>query len=359
MPSPTHAALVDTLAAAGHPLLELSAAGQGRLLVLPFGGRVLGLFAEADAGGENFLWVNPALETPDTARALLGGGGWPHTGGDRLWIAPEVETHIGDLADPWNTYAAPRSVDPGQYVVTQHGASLHLRNRARVAFHRAKVDCTVELERAVRLIADPLRAEPESAGAAYAGYEQTTTLRLVEPAGAPPLCLWSLAVVPPSGWMIVPTWGQTAARDFFEPTAPERLLSTPHAVHFRIDGLEQHKIGIRAEALTGRAGYLRAAGPGRHTLLVRQFGVNPSGDYIDVAWDALDGPGYAFESYNGGPALGAFGELEYHTPAIGGGTGLDRLTDTSQLWAYSGAPEQIAAIARRLLGAHSLPDAAP
>src|SRR5690349_19691148 len=126
MSTSSRAALAATLAAAGHPLLELSAPGQGALLVLPFGGRVLGLFADESESG-NFLWANPALAAPDTAHAFLTQNASPHTGGDRIWISPEYETHVGDLADPWNTYAPAFAVDPGQYTAAHTGDALTLR----------------------------------------------------------------------------------------------------------------------------------------------------------------------------------------------------------------------------------------
>src|SRR5207248_2042079 len=186
-------------------------------------------------------------------------------------------------------------------------------------------EADVEIEKWVRLIANPLRAEPwfgEMAEVAYAGYELATTLRLPDARTTPPISLWGLTVVPPTGQMIVPLWSPTRVRDLFEPTGPDRLTSTPHAVHFLIDGREQHKIGLRPAVLKGRAGYLRASAPQHSTLIVRNFVVNPSGDYIDTPWLAPHEAGMAFQSYNGGD-LGAFGELEYHTPAIGGSTGLD------------------------------------
>jgi hypothetical protein len=344
-----------TLRGAGHPPLELSAPGQGSLLVLPFGGRVIGLFAQPQ--GENFFWVNPALADAVSAKAFLAGSGWLHTGGDRTWVSPEVEFHVGDLADPWGTYLAPRSIDPGQYMTTMLGGSIGMQNRARVKFHRHKVECEVEIEKWVRLIANPLRAEPwfgEMAAVDYAGYELATTLRLPDARNTPPISLWNLAVVPPTGQMIVPLWSETQVRDLFEPTGPERLSASRYAVHFLVDGREQHKIGVRPAALTGRAGYLRPAGPERSTLIVRSFGVNPSGDYVDKPWHAPDEPGMAFQAYNGGD-LGAFGELEYHTPAIGGATGLESYRDTSQLWAFSGPPALIRKIAGHLLGHQSLP----
>jgi hypothetical protein len=44
-----------------------------------------------------------------------------------------------------------------------------------------------------------------------------------------------------------------------------------------------------------------------------------------------------------------FSEMEYHVPAIGGGTGLNQTEDRSQLWAFRGSREDIAKIARALL----------
>jgi hypothetical protein len=357
MSSPNRESLASTLRSAGHPPLELSTPGQGALLVLPFGGRVIGLFAEPQ--GENFFWVNPALAEAGSAKAFLAGTGWVHTGGDRTWVSPEVEFHVADLADPWGTYSVPRAIDPGQYIVSMLGESIGMQNRARVKFHRRNTECEVEIEKWVRLIANPLRAEPwfnEIAEVAYAGYELSATLRLADARTTPPISLWSLAVVPPTGLMIVPIWGETKVRDLFEPTGSARLTATRHAVHFLIDGREQHKISVRAVALKGRAGYWRAASPQRSTLVVRSFGVNPSGDYVDTPWDAPDEVGYAFQSYNGG-SLSAFGELEYHTPAIGSRGGQNSCRDTSQLWAFSGPPALIRKIAGHLLGDESLPAA--
>ena len=337
--------------------MELSTPGQGWLLVLPVGGRVIGLFAEPQ--GDNFFWVNPALAEANSAKAFLAGTGWLHTGGDRTWLSPEVEFHVGDLADPWGTYAPQRAVDPGEYMTTMLGGKIGMQNRAGAKFLRHRAEAEVEIEKWVHLIANPLRAEPwfgEIAAVSYAGYELNTTLRLTDARGTPPVGLWSLAVVPPTGQMIVPVRGPTEVRDLFQPTGPERLASSQHAIHFLIDGREQHKIGVRPDALTGRGGYLRTVGPQHSTLIVRNFVVDPTGDYIDKPWDGPNEAGMAVQCYNGGD-LGAFGELEYHTPAIGGSSGLDSYRDTSQLWAFSGPTNLVRKIAGHLLGDDSLPSA--
>jgi len=56
-----------TLKAVGKPA-ELYQTDDGtRLLILPYGGRILGVFAPGSE--ENFLWTNSALNNIDTARS--------------------------------------------------------------------------------------------------------------------------------------------------------------------------------------------------------------------------------------------------------------------------------------------------
>jgi len=47
---------------------------------------------------ENFLWTNPALASAESAQKYFLRDGWPNPGGDRTWLAPEIELFIGDLA---------------------------------------------------------------------------------------------------------------------------------------------------------------------------------------------------------------------------------------------------------------------
>ncbi len=119
-------------------------------------------------------------------------------------------------------------------------------------------------------------------------------------------------------------------------------------VLWRMRAQGEHKIAVRAVATTGRAGYLRATRDAA-TLVVRNFCVNPSGEYVDVPWSAPDDLGYALQACNVNSALGAFSELEHHAPAVKVG---DRrlCEDVSQVWAYRGKIEAVRAVAERLLG---------
>ena len=71
--------------------------------------------------------------------------------------------------------------------------------------------------------------------------------------------------------------------------------------------------------------------------------------YVDVPWDNLHDLGYALQCYNDDCKLAHFGELEYHTPAIGDTTGLTSYTDSSCLWAFAGEKRRLSEIAGWLL----------
>lgn len=118
-------------------------------------------------------------------------------------------------------------------------------------------------------------------------------------------------------------------------------------------GNENSKIAIKAEALTGRAGYLYRS-PDPHAdwnLVVRQFTVNPSGEYVDALWNNPSDNGYAFQACSVNTATASFNELEYHVPAVETSRGRNHYMDRSQAWAFRGKFESIAEASMILLGA--------
>ena len=87
------------------------------------------------------------------------------------------------------------------------------------------------------------------------------------------------------------------------------------------------------------------------SLVVRNFFVNPSGEYVDVPKNNPDDLGYSVNAVNVDSALGDFCELEYHTTAIGPRVNSLSGTDISQVWAFRGNQEDINIIAHEMLGA--------
>jgi len=263
--------------------------------------------------------------------------GWLNFGGDRTWIAPELDYFVRDRAHVNETYRVPSDLDPGKYklvikegeVVATTGIGLH--NHATGGRLRVLVG------KVIRPAANPLRdlRSPElTAGVSYVGYTQSTTLHLAPSSSeGVRVGLWSLAQVPGGGVIGIPLTQPRVPRIYFGAPASGQLDETPAGLRLRVDGRGPLKIGVQAALLTGRMGYLRATGPGAAALLIRNFPVNPSGTYVDAPWDDPTGTelGYAAQCYVDDGPLGGFGELEYHAPAVGAGTGQAAHTDVSQV----------------------------
>jgi len=126
------------------------------------------------------------------------------------------------------------------------------------------------------------------------------------------------------------------------------LIISDRLIRFHMCQTGEHKLGIRAVATTGRVGYVYRSS-GKWALIIRNFTVNPSGEYIDVPWKDTEDVGYSTQACNVNSGLGQFSELEYHAPAIGQGTGRTRCDDVAQVWAFRGALGDIDTIVRSLL----------
>jgi hypothetical protein len=342
--------LAESLTAAGKPVKAIALPGGGSILVLPHGGRIIGLFSAGSA--DNFYWTNPALATPESARAFYESGEWQNSGGDRTWLAPEADfffPEFPNLAKYWQ----PRGLDPGDYQALETAGGLRLINRFRAEPSRSKAALEIVVSKTITPAADPLRYERDlrlAPGLAYAGYTLLSSLDVVGAAAPdfPPVGLWNLLQMPHGGELLVPTHSRTEPKLLFGSISQEDLAAGDHLVRWRMRAAGDHKIAIRAVATTGRAGYLYGGG-GTWALVVRNFLVDPSGEYVDVPWTDTEDFGYSVQACNINSTMGRFSELEYHVPAVGRGTGRIRCEDVSRVWAFRGPRDSVLAVARRLL----------
>jgi hypothetical protein len=162
--------------------------------------------------------------------------------------------------------------------------------------------------------------------------------------------LWNLPVLPAPGKLIVPTWRRAEILDYLEPIRGHQMAVSERSIRFTVDGQDRYKVGLRAVAVKGRAGYMRQLNDERSTLVVRNFFVNPSGSYVNQPWENPDDLGYAFQAYNDDGGSSSFGEMEYHSTAVGGDSGHMEHRDRSQVWAFRRPADSITAIAEHLLG---------
>jgi hypothetical protein len=335
--------LIETLNSAGKPTRLYETPDSTRVLILPHGGRILGLYAPGDS--ENFLWTHPALESPETASAFYAGSQWQNSGGDRTWLAPEADFFFPNFPK-LDKYWQPRELDPGNYQVDAGG---RLTNRLRLTPSRSKRQIEMQICKSVLPAPNPLRYEHCAYRAEYAGYTLQTYLELIGgEAGTECIGLWDLMQLPHGGDLLVRTYSRSEPKVYMGQISTDDLIVGDHLIRYKMRAKGEHKIGIRAVATTGRAGYLYARGD-VFSLVIRNYTVNPSGEYMDFPWSDEGDLGYSTQACNVNSGLGSFSELEYHHPAIGRGTGQIRCVDESQVWAFRGTLRDVQSVARRLL----------
>ena len=344
--------LVKVLEEVGKPARIFKTADDTSVLVLPYGGRVLGLFAAKSA--RNFYWTNTALDDVKSARAFYAGNQWKNSGGDRTWLAPEVDLFFPKFPQR-ETYFQQRSLDPGDYKVVETKSGFQLVNDLTVKFSRSGEDVSLKITKGFGTAKNPLRYERglPLEGLEYAGYTQYTSLELTgnSKRAKERVGLWILVQMPHGGDLLIPTFGRAEPRHIFSTIGtipPEDLITTDHLIRYRMREKGEHKISVRGVSVCNRVGYIHSDG-NRWVLIIRNFVTNPSGEYVDVPWTETDYFGYAVQACNVDSNLGTFSELEYHIPAIGGDTGATQCHDTAQVWAFRGSKQQIGAIAKTLL----------
>jgi uncharacterized protein DUF6786 len=347
--SPIRGCLVENLRAVGKSVEAWKSPDGTQVLVLPHGGRVLGLFAPGD--DENFFWTHPALNDPDSARSFYAGDQWHNSGGDRTWLAPEIDFFFPDYPS-LNRYWQQRELDPGKYVVSHEHGALTWKNNAALTLSRTKKTVNLEITKSLAPASNPLRYDAigEWSGVKFASYTLHSSLR-IEGAEQPPYVgIWHLTQMPHGGDMLVPTFFRNEPKVYMGEIDAEDLIVEDHLIRYKMRAAGEHKLGIRAHAITGRAGYLYQRGE-EASLVIRNFFVQPSGEYVDTPWLEPENFGFAFQACNVNSNLGAFSELEYHVPAIGAKTGKTYSEDLSQIWAFRGSESSIKSIARHLLSA--------
>src|SRR5512146_373682 len=107
---------METLEAAGRGTVLREYPDGTRILVMPHGGRLLGLFGSRT--DENFLWTNPALDAVGSAQALFESVTWHNSGGDRTWVSPELDFFFPKYPD-LSVYRQPPELDPGNYTLVE------------------------------------------------------------------------------------------------------------------------------------------------------------------------------------------------------------------------------------------------
>lgn len=322
------------------------------VIISRHGGRVFGPFLSKDS--ESIFWTHGAFAKPDTFREFLRSGNW-NIGGDRMWIAPEIQYHVRDRSDFWGSVFWPEQVDPGTYSLErpESGQWCLSQDMTLQAYNLASGQKELHLERRIRQAEDPLRNVGDYqelvGGVLFAGYEQVVTLSerkqddIVSEA-------WSLTQLNPGGLLLIPASPRVEYTDYYEPVDESLQTIHPDHVRLQITGNRQYKVGYKSAHVFGRLAYYNHLDDGRAYLIVRNFFNNPSMPYAEEPDHSPGCRGHSIHVYNDDGNAGGFGELECNLQTIGGETGRSSSTDQLVLWLYVAARGELKEIALHLLG---------
>lgn len=243
--------------------------GSGEVAVVVHGGRVAELRPVPE--GPNLLWRGDVLE--------------PLTGGDRLWLAPELTVFYPEGDTRRDSWRCPEELDPGSWAGEQRDGAVTLRQVALGA----------TMTRTITALQQP----PVATDLAWCGVrvdEQVETSRRL------------------SGWHLTMV-GQPATVFARGSGPPQAMYGQPPALQdgwLRAEpGPAEWKLGLLPPA-DGRA-VLAALGdddPGGMVVLLAD--VDPHGEYVDKP-PSGDGPATALQLYSSPDGYG-FCELEHHFP---------------------------------------------
>lgn len=348
---PRYEDVVARLRENGIAYADLPLSGGARLIVNKLGGHVVGPFLP---DGECVMWINDAYGDSAAFKKLLGDGMAWLQGGERTFIAPEIQYLSKDRARFFETYTLQKQMYPGNYFITQSGATCRAAANMTLECHNMNLGKKVlRLVKSVKPIADPLRTLTKykelTQGVSYIGYEQSFTLS-EDIADDIVSEVWDLCQVRGGGTLYIGATPEAEFTHIYEPIGEDFQTVRENNVRLRITADRTYKIAYKAATLTGRIGYYNVTPDGKPYLFIRSFFNDPSSIYAEEPYHSPGVHGHPLSVYNDDGTYGPFGELEVNGRTIGGRSGRSSVTDDMAVWIYTGEKEKLSRIARHLIG---------
>ncbi len=320
-----------------------------KLLVLERGGRVFGPFS---GESEGVFWANNIWNDDESFRTFLRKHEW-NTGGDRMWIGPEIQFHIQDRQDVANSEQIPFSTDPGSYRLRMDCDKAVLRQKIRLkAYNIAQGTIALGIEKTIQSAANPLRkrtdAEKLLNGVEYCGYTQEVVLK-IRHGGKVSAEAWNITQVDPPGDILIPVTDMAEYVDFYDPISDQYMQNDTDVTRLKATGDCRYKVGLKAAQVKGDILYFSEQ-DGNPYLYVKRFFSNPSAEHGEESATLPGENGLSTYVYNDDGRIGGFSELECNLQPIGGRNRRRKSSDIICNWFFFGEFERLKEIAATLTG---------
>jgi len=327
----------------------MQAGTDARILVLERGGRVFGPFFGDKPG---ILWASRAWQDGYAFRGLLAARDW-NVGGDRVWIAPEVQFHIQDRTDPENTMVIPAAVDPGTYrMESLPDACVLTQDMVLQAYNLADGMAELRLQKCIRLATNPLctlsNCKELMDGVDYSGYSQELMLRRLKNRFVSAEA-WNITQIEPPGEILIPVTQKAEYVDYYEPVDAQHMQRSDQAIWLQASGERRYKVGFKAAQVRGDLLYYGET-EGTAYLYIKRFFNNPSAPYAEEPASLFGSSGFSTHVYNDDGKIGGFAELECNLQPVSASGGWDSSTDTVLNWFFVGPCQKLNRILLALTG---------
>ncbi len=328
----------------------LEVGGGWRIIVSEHGGHIFGPFSEQFP--EGIFWIPQAVKDKERYKKLIEEKIW-NIGGDRVWIAPEIQFNISDRAHFRETLNTPKTIDPGSYRMYREYDQIHLTMGLDLqSYNTVEGSIHADLHRMIHYAGNPLRKLPLyeelMEGLSYCGLEEVIDLRTSSSQEIYAES-WDLLQIRPKGTLFIPMYQPLRGTDHYEPAGDHETVAD-NGICLRITGDSRYKIAYRSAVLTGRFGYLADSDTDSSVLIIICYPNNPSAMYSEEPPLIKGDTGYSIHVYNDDGNSGGFAEMECNMLTIGNPTGIDHATDRLTKWIFTGKTEQLKQVARVLLG---------
>jgi hypothetical protein len=330
---------------------ERIAIGEGwDIVVTEHGGHVFGPFSEEYPKG--LFWIPESVYEPEKYKKLIDERIW-NIGGDRVWIAPEIQFNITDRWHFRETLNTPKTIDPGDFSMSRSGEAVVLKQSLDLnSYNTVTGTVHVDFERRIQKAENPLRKLPDYSdlmrGVSYCGFEQVLDLK-AESAQDIYAESWDLLQIRPRGILYIPMYRTLRGTDHYEPVG-EHEYPAGRGICLKITGESRYKIAYKSAVLTGRFGYLADEKNGKSYLIIINYPNNPSAMYSEEPPLIEGDTGYSIHVYNDDGKSGGFAEMECNMQTIGRPTGLNHSLERVTKWIFTGKRDDLAQIAEALLG---------
>ena len=139
---------------------ELLDVGDGwTIAVTQHGGHIFGPFSEQYP--EGLFWIPDSIQDKDSYKELIDNKIW-NIGGDRVWIAPEIQFNIRDRSRYRESLDTPKTIDPGCFSMVRRQDAICLEQSLDLqSYNTVTGSMHLDLKRTILNAENPLRRMPD------------------------------------------------------------------------------------------------------------------------------------------------------------------------------------------------------